>query len=111
MDRLGTPAKLAPKPVWSWLYGATALGFIPFALVETLIPEGAIRTALEVVAAAASPACRPVSPGASKPARAPRTGDEPCALRHGNPWLTSALLVPWPVQRAHGRGTRGSATS
>ena len=53
MDRLRTRAKLLPKPGWCSLYAGAALGLVPFALTATLVPEGAVRTALEVVAALA----------------------------------------------------------
>ena len=152
MDRLGTRAKLAPKPAWGWLYAATALGFAPFALVgDTRAagrdahrsgarggrgPEraaGVVDTDEPHANRTAGPtrrwlapgdhhrghagaACRPGSPGASEPRPAPRSrdtrgkpagpnGPRPCALRHGDAWLTCAWPLLGPAPRAHGRGT------
>jgi hypothetical protein len=48
MNRLGTPAKLARKPAWGWLYTSAASALVPFVLVVRLVPEGAVRTLLEV---------------------------------------------------------------
>ena len=39
------------RPAWGWLYASAALALAPFVLVAKVVPEGAVRTLMEVVAA------------------------------------------------------------
>lgn len=38
------------RPAWGWLYASAALALAPFVLVATIVPEGAVRTLMKVVA-------------------------------------------------------------
>jgi hypothetical protein len=39
------------RPAWGWLYASGALALAPFVLVAKIVPEGVVRTLMEVVAA------------------------------------------------------------
>ena len=39
------------RPAWGWLYASAALALAPFILVVRIVPAGAVRTLMEVVAA------------------------------------------------------------
>jgi hypothetical protein len=43
--------RLNRRPAWGWLYASAALALAPFVLVVKIVPEGAVRTLMEVIAA------------------------------------------------------------